>query len=123
MFALMASVGSVVDVRHAPLLSFMAAKGAEIGPIELAKSRIGDGYGAFVTENVEEGDVLFTIPKSACIGIYTACGDLEVGDNLAKLTATGQGGATVALAGFLAKEWLCSKTQGEYGPYLAMLPW
>ena len=118
------SLGAVVDVRHAPLLSYMAVRGAQIGPVELGKSVSGAGYGAFVTEDVEEDEVLFTIPKLACIGLYTACGDEEVGTSLARLAAAGgNGGATVALAGFLAKEWLCHGTEGEYGPYLAMLPW
>lgn len=34
-----------------------------------------------------------------------------------------QGGATVALAGFMAKEWLCDGESGVRGPYLAMMPW
>ena len=117
------SLGSVVDVRHAPLLSYMTQRGATIGPIQLKKSTIGAGNGAFVTEKVEKDDILFTVPKSACIGLYTACGDLEVGDKLAQLTVRGQGAATVALAGYLAKEWLSNGPEGEYGPYLAMLPW
>ena len=46
-----------------------------------------------------------------------------MGEALAKMTVKGQGGATVALAGILAKEWLCAKETGPRGPYLAMLPW
>ena len=37
------SLGSVVDVRHAPLLSYMTGRGADIGPIELRKSSVGAG--------------------------------------------------------------------------------
>ena len=29
----------------------------------------------------------------------------------------------MALAGILAKEWLCEGTAGPRGPFLAMLPW
>ena len=31
--------------------------------------------------------------------------------------------AQVALAGILAKEWLCEGADGPNGPYLATLPW
>lgn len=90
----------------------------------LAKSSVGAGYGAFATRAVVEGEVLFELPEQkACISLFTACGDADVGESLARLTATGQGGATVALAGFIAKEWLCSGADGPRGPYLAMLPW
>ena len=111
------------DPRFAPLLSYMTSRGAQIGPITLAKSKSGAGNGAFVTQDVEEDEVLFTVPKAACVGLYTACGDEEVGDSLAQIAVRGQGGATVALAGFLSKEWLCRGEAGPYGPYLAMLPW
>jgi len=120
---LLLSVGSVVDVRHAPLLSFMTERGASIGSIELKKSRIGAGNGAFVTKDVDKDEILFTVPKSACIGLYTACGDLEVGEKLAQLAVRGQGAATAVVAGYLAKEWLSKGPEGEYGAYLAMLPW
>ena len=61
MFTLMASLA---PSSTCAATAFFHGRGAEIGPIELAKSRIGDGYGAFVGK-CGEGDVLFTIPKSA----------------------------------------------------------
>ena len=117
------SAPPVADPRHAPLFAWLERCGAQVGPVRLGKSSMGDGYGAFTTCAVEEGAELFRLPSEACIGLYTACGDADVGEALAQLTAKGQGGATVALAGILAKEWLCTKEGGPRGPYLAMLPW
>jgi len=117
------SLVATTDSRHAPLLSWLAREGAVVGPVALGKSSIGAGYGAFATEDVAEGAALFTVPSSACIGLFDACGDEVVGEMLARLTTAGQGGATVALAGFLAKEWLCGGADGPRGAYLAMLPW
>ena len=55
-----------VDPRHAPLLSWLEKCGMELGPVSLGKSRIGDGYGAFATRDVAEGELLFSVPSSAC---------------------------------------------------------
>ncbi len=111
------------DPRHTPLLSWLERCGAELGPVALSKSGVGAGYGAFATRDVSEGELLFSVPSSACVGLYDACGDEDVGESLARLVVKGQGGATVALAGILAKEWLCAGEAGPRGPYLAMLPW
>ena len=116
-------VAPTTDSRHKPFMSWLDSCGADIGPIALGKSSLGDGYGAFSTRAIEEGEQLFKIPSAACCSLYTACGDAEVGEVLAQMTVKGQGGATVALAGILAKEWLCAKETGPRGPYLAMLPW
>ena len=94
----------VADPRHARFMSWLTSVGAQTDAISLGKSTCGDGYGAFVTRDVAEGELLFEVPSAACIGLYDACGDEAVGETLAKLVASGQGGATVALAGFLAKE-------------------
>jgi len=111
------------DPRHAPLISWLERCGARLGPVALGKSTIGAGYGAFATRTVEEGEEIFSVPTAACVSLYDACGDDEVGDSLARLVSTGQGGATVALAGIVVKEWLCLGDKGPRGPYLAMLPW
>ena len=123
--AVIASAASfaAVDRRHEPLLAWLRSRGTQVGPITLAKSVVGAGCGAFASRAVDEGELLFSVPSSSCLGLYNACGDEEVGESLAKLVATGQGGATVALAGILVKQWLCTQDAGAYGPYLAMLPW
>ena len=102
---------AATDPRHAPLMSWLKQCGADIGPIRLSKSATGAGYGAFVTEAVAADTQLFSVPSTACISLFTACGDEDVGDALTRLTVTGQGGATVALAGIMAKQWLCSSDQ------------
>ena len=112
----------VADRRVARLTNWLAVNGATLGPIQVAKSKIGDGAGAFTTRAVEEDELLFELPMNLCIGLQQAVEDEDVGEVLGKLCERGQGGATVALAGFLAKEWLCEGEDGAYGPYLAMLP-
>lgn len=119
----LARVAAPVDPRHGPLLNYLAESGAQLGPVRLGKSTVGAGGGAFVTRAIDKDEPIFTVPAAACVGLYDACGDEEVGETLARLTASGQGGATVALAAYLAKEWLCSGAEGARGPYLAMLPW
>ena len=114
---------AALDSRYAPLLSWLDSCGATIGPVRLGKSVVGAGAGAFATEALDENALLFSVPETACVTLYDACGDADVGKSLARLTATGQGGATVALAGIIAKEWLCEGANGPRGPYLAMLPW
>lgn len=112
------------DTRFPTLIHWLEDRGAYLGPIELRRSGIGAGSGAFVTQDVDENEVLFTVPTSACVSLYDACGDREVGETFARLASKGQGGATVALAGFIAKEWLCEGAEGKmWGPYLQMLPW
>jgi len=112
------------DPRFARLFEWMTVNGADVGPVVLGKSSVGDGAGAFVTRDVAEDELLLSLPLSLCIGLPQAVADEDVGDSMLKLCERGgQGGATVALAGFLAKEWLCNGEDGPYGPYLAMLPW
>jgi len=121
--SLAVSAAAATDPRHAPLLSWLERWGTELGPVTLGKSSVGAGYGAFASRDVTEGELLFSVPSTACVGLYDACGDADVGEALARLVVKGQGGATVALAGLLAKEWLCAGESGPRGPYLAMLPW
>jgi hypothetical protein len=112
-----------VDPRYTRLLSWLTENGANVGPVVLGRSTIGAGGGAFLTQAVDEGDLLFSLPTSVCIGLPQVLADDDVGEALGKLCARGQGGATVALASFVTKEWLCSGDQGRFGPLLAMLPW
>ena len=106
-------------------------------------SASGNGYGAFVTETVAADELLFTVPRSACVTLDRALNNNNnVGTALQQLVEkAGPGGNTVALAGFLAKEWLTRRSEppaqeGEsdeptrlslaatpYGPYLDTLPW
>jgi len=93
----------------------------------------GGGYGAFVTESIDEEELLFTIPRSACISLSDAISDPSCGDAFKKLMEkAGPGGNTVVMAGYMAKEWLKSLehtkeesdvTDSSFGPYLSTLPW
>eukprot|EP00966_Prymnesium_polylepis_P188049 4358876-Prymnesium_polylepis.2 len=111
------------DPRFGRLFEWLSVNGATIGPIELRKSAVGPGNGAFTTKAVAQDEELLSLPLNLCVGLRQAVRDDDVGEQLARLCERGQGGATVALAGFLAKEWLCEKEDGAFGPYLAMLPW
>lgn len=112
-------------------------KNAEISEkIQLRPSTRGGGFGAFLTDSVDEGELLFAIPRAACLTLPDALGDSNCGELFTTLIEkAGPGGNTVAMAGFIAKERLKSLKSGQdnnnggdssdsnYGPYLATLPW
>ena len=109
--------------------------------IVVQPSASGNGYGAFVTEAVAADELLFTVPRSACVTLDRALQDVLLGEGLqALVAAAGPGGNTVALAGYLAKERVAQNkkqqqeasdetaasvtlTATSYGPYLDTLPW
>jgi SET domain len=100
--------------------------------LEIKPSKLqGGGYGAFVTQAVDENELLFRIPRAACITLSDALSDERYGESFRKLVEkAGPGGNTVVLAGYIAKERLQSLDSEEnlsidskYGPYLATLPW
>lgn len=112
------------------LVSWLKSKDATVNDkIEIVPSPFG-GYGAIVTDDVEEDELLFTVPRSACLTLKDAIVDPVCGEAFAKLIEkAGPGGNTVAMAGYMAKEYLIQKTSPEtsndlsFGPYLATLPW
>lgn len=116
------------DPRYAPFLAWFEDEGGQLGPVELGKSGVGLGSGVFATRDIEEGEELFSVPDDACLSVFTAIADPDMGDTLAQICVREsdnndrEGGESVALAGFLAKEWLKSGEKGAFGPYLAMLP-
>lgn len=129
------------DDKYERLLDWLISRhGAEIsGKIAVRPSASGNGCGAFVTQAVAEDELLWAVPRSACVTLETALQDAECGASLQKLVAAaGPGGNTVALAGFLAKERLAQQQQQDsdksgssatatlsssFGPYLDTLPW
>lgn len=91
--------------------------------IKLQPSESGFGYGAFVSEECQAGELLFEIPTSQTIRLSDALADPTIGTGLKALVDTaGPGGNTVALAGFLAQERL-KGDDSLYAPYLNSLPW
>lgn len=135
------TIGEKLDQsKYDALLDWVKDKeGSEIHPsIELRPSTSGDGYGAFVSNAVEEGELLFAIPRSACVTLEDGTEDPECGPVYKKLIEkAGAGGNTVVLAGFLATERLRSLAHAKqkqenpdeatadssFGPYLETLPW
>ena len=103
------------------------------------------GYGAFSSDDLEQGELIFRIPKDCCVTMDDALNDNECGPSFKQLMEqAGPGADTVILAGYLAKEYLLLKEydrrlkQGEkpddnaemrrlsnikFEPYLRTLPW
>lgn len=135
------TIGEKLDQsKYDALLEWLEAQdGSEIHPaVELRPSTLGDGYGAFVSSAVPEGDLLFAVPRSACVTLEDGTEDFTCGPAYRNLVEkAGPGGNTVVMAGFLATERLRSlehtkqaQENGEitcanspFGPYLETLPW
>ena len=103
------------------------------------------GYGTFVHDDVDEGELLLRVPRTCCITLYDALNDAECGTGFRKLMEmAGPGTDTVVIAGYLAKEYLLLKEYErrlkvgdltdsnaemtrllniKFGPYLRTLPW
>jgi hypothetical protein len=111
------------------LQEWVKAKGATVNDnLCFQPSSRGGGYGAFVTQDIQEGELLVTIPRGACVTLDDVKNDPESGEVFQKLmTQAGPGGNTVALAGILAKKRLIASAKGsetfEWGPYFDTLPW
>jgi SET domain len=86
-------------------------EGSFISPsIEIKPSSlVGGGYGAFCQEPVAQDELLFAIPRRACITLADALADADCGAVFQKvMEKAGPGGNTVVMAGFMAKERLQS---------------
>lgn len=85
------------------------------------------GHGAFATSALSKDDLIFRIPREACVTSRDVWDDPDCGKAFQTIIKkTGPGGFTVCLAGFLAKEYLGQIDGGaesRFGPYLATLPW
>ncbi len=99
---------------------------AYINPsVTIAPSPCG-GHGAFATKPIAQDELLFKIPREACITSSSILNDPECGTAFKTLMKkAGPGSFTVSMAGYLAKEYLCYLEGKEtlFGPYLATLPW
>mmetsp|Transcript_21580 Transcript_21580/g.30471 ORF Transcript_21580/g.30471 Transcript_21580/m.30471 type:complete len:375 (-) Transcript_21580:1016-2140(-) len=127
------------EEKYGKLLDWLKSEDGEVNDkIEIKLSDRGGGFGAFVTAPVEENELLFTVPRNACVTLSDAMSDSNCGEAFGSLIkAAGPGGNTVVMAGYLAKEYLLSKEEGtnkniydqesssspQFGPYLATLPW
>ena len=84
------------------------------------------GHGAFASRDIAKDELLFKIPREACITSSTILNDSECGTAFKTLMKkAGPGSFTVSMAGYLAKEYLCYLEGKEtlFGPYFATLPW
>ncbi|KAL3925911.1 MAG: hypothetical protein SGILL_000088 [Bacillariaceae sp.] len=121
----------VEESKYIGLLQWLEENGAFISDkIELTKSAQGDGYGAFVSQPVEAGELLFQIPRGLCLTLEDATkNDEDCGEAFqALIDKAGPGANTVVMAAFMAKEYLVSQEksdnkQSSWGPYFATLPW
>mmetsp|Transcript_33092 Transcript_33092/g.71629 ORF Transcript_33092/g.71629 Transcript_33092/m.71629 type:complete len:386 (-) Transcript_33092:73-1230(-) len=113
--------------------------------VEIRPSSRQGGFGAFAARDIERDELLFSIPRDACVTVSDATSDPDCGEALKNLLKkAGPGGTTVALAGYLAKEYLKmkeleKKTTGsgsvadsalseqfddiKFAPYIRTLPW
>ena len=137
---------SIQVERYNDLLGWVQSNGGEINDkIVIQKSSQGDGYGAVVNGSVEKDEILFTIPRSACLTLDKATNDGEFGETFQKIIEkAGPGGNTVVMAGYMAKEYLLlmeelkkeeqqpaeeegssssSTVGGQWGAYFQTLPW
>ncbi|KAI2510645.1 hypothetical protein MHU86_3756 [Fragilaria crotonensis] len=117
---------TVEKSKYEDLLEWMRSKDAEVSDkLIIQQSTLGDGYGAFVTSQVDEGEILFTVPRQACVTLSDATTDPKCGESFSKIMEkAGPGGNTVVMAAYLAKEYLISMEQEvKFGPYLETLPW
>jgi hypothetical protein len=93
--------------------------------VKISPSEMG-GHGVFATDDIEEGSMLFSIPREACITSSVVFDDEDTGKAFQTLIKkAGPGSFTVSLAGYLAKEYLCYIEGNDvlFGPYLETLPW
>ena len=118
--------------KYDGLIDWLKKNDAEISDkIELRKSE-GCGFGAFVTSDVDEGELLFTVPRKACLTLADAISDPNCGEGFNNLIEkAGPGGNTVVMAGYMAKEYLITmedlkkgkEPSSRYAAYFQTLPW
>jgi len=120
------TVRTVEKSKYDDLITWLRSKDADVSDkIFIQQSSFGNGCGAFVSEEVKEGDILFTVPRDACVTMKDVTTDPACGKAFSSaIEDAGPGGNTVAMAAYLAKEYLVSLEQEvEFGPYLQTLPW
>jgi len=116
---------SVAVVPHTqPHRLLVDFQGAQVGPIELRASRCGDGIGAYLTQPVQAGDVLFEVPTASFLSLSTALSHPRVGAALKQLWESSDDCGVATLAGLLAHMQMNSDDEAArpLSSYLRMLP-
>jgi len=142
---------AVNQEKYVALLKWLQSSGATVNDcLEIRQSSQGAqaGYGVFVDRPVKENELLFSIPRNLCVTIEKATTSIDddgtFGDGLQNIIdKAGQGGCTVAMAGYMAKQYILmyleqrdeaiaaagnninndNDTKNIWGPYLELLPW
>ena len=125
---------TVDESKYTGLLEWLKSNDAEINEkLELRRSSQGDGFGAFVTSSVQEDELLFTVPRKACLTLGDATNDENCGEAFTNLIEkAGPGGNTVVMAGYMAKEYLVlledikngkEDSTSRWASYFQTLPW
>ncbi|KAL3944183.1 MAG: hypothetical protein SGBAC_001740 [Bacillariaceae sp.] len=120
---------SIDGAKYEVLLDWVKINGGEINEnIVIQKSSQGCGFGAFTNGEVKKDDIIFEIPRKACLTLDAAINDDKFGQAFKNLIEkAGPGGNTVVMAGYMAKEYLLAKEDANgssaWSPYFDTLPW
>lgn len=77
---------SNLDNNYQDLVAWLQREGSFIHEsIQLKPSTRGGGYGAFVTNSVEEGTLLFSIPRKVCVTMEKVTADETCGGSFQKV--------------------------------------
>lgn len=119
---------SIDASKYEVLLDWVKSNGGEVNQNIIIKKSQSCGFGAFATADLKEDDIIFTIPRKACLTLESATSDEKFGKAFQNLIQkAGPGANTVVMAGFMAKEYLLSKedTDGssDWSAYFDTLPW
>ena len=108
-------VAAAASSTHDALRTWATTRGCAFGTVEIAASSLGCGVGMFATAEIDQGEMLFAVPRRLNVGLAAALSDAECGSEFE--AEADEGGAMSALCAFIAKQHLCSTS-----PYLATLP-
>jgi hypothetical protein len=119
--------------KYKDMMTWLKSNGAEINEkLDIRQSSSGCGFGVYVSSEVAEDEVLFTVPRKACLTLDDATNDSNCGEAFSNIIdKAGPGGNTVAMAGYMAKEYLMfledvkkgTESSNQWGSYFQTLPW
>jgi hypothetical protein len=119
--------------KYDDLLTWLKSKGADINEkLDIRQSSSGCGFGVYVSADVAEDELLFTVPRKACLTLDDAINDSKCGEAFSNIVEkAGPGGNTVVTAGYMAKEYMLfleevkkgTEASNQWGAYFQTLPW
>ena len=111
-----AHAATVSQLGYDAMLRHIVGYGGWIGPVTIRPSDLGYGYGCYTTRDIEDDELLFSVPAKVQISAPTAFLDHICGATFANEEATDM----TAIAGFMAMSALCDSA--DHAPYLSTLP-